>query len=168
MKDKGTVTEKTFRQSIIISVFGLLLSMIALCSTTWAWFVADISSPANKIQSAFCDITVSVSNENSPIEAQNGRYFLEKGKSYKFKIAAAGTAESAYCILKINDTAYYTSQFPVLPVEREYVSPEDAFWFTLEFTESTEIEVITRWGTSGKTERAIGNRKHYKDLKEAS
>ena len=51
------LTEKAFTQSIAISVFSILLCIIALCSVPWAWFSDGISSPTNSIQSAaFTDI----------------------------------------------------------------------------------------------------------------
>ena len=144
--DKEKLTEKAFKQSIAISVLGIVLCMVVLCSATWAWFSTGVSSPANNIKSAYCDIIVSVINENAALDAQEGKYTLAKDKAYEVKINATGTAETAYCILKIGGNEYYTVQIPTQTAVN-HIS------FTLQFTaEAIEIEIITRWGTSSKPE----------------
>lgn len=142
ISDKTKLTEKAFKQSITISIIGILLCMAALCSVTWAWFSTEISSSPNDIKSAYCDVTVSVVNENSALDPIDGKYNFLKDKAYKIQITATGSAETAYCILKIDDVDYYTAQIPTQTIDNYIV-------FTLQFeAEVTEVEVITRWGTS--------------------
>ena len=133
------ITDKAFKQSITISIIGILLCMVALCSVTWAWFSTEISSSSSDIKSAYCDVTVSVMNEGSKLDPIDGKYSFAKDKAYKIHITATGSAETAYCILKIDGELYYTAQIPT----------HTAMNFTLQFgAEVTEVEVITRWGTS--------------------
>ena len=159
--EKENLTDKAFRQSIAISIFGIVLCMIALCSATWAWFSAAVSSNTNSVQSANCAVTVSVANSGTAIDADNGKYTFEKDKIYDIKITASGSAKSAYCILVVEGMAYYTTQIPA--------SAENGLTFTLRFSEDKEIEIITRWGTSSKpeTERIFKNDGYYYNLEES-
>lgn len=157
--DKEKLTEKAFRQCIAVSVFSILLCMIALCSVTWAWFKTDVSSAVNQIQSAHCDVAVSVAGST----ASNGKYTLEKETDYTVCISASGSADSAYCILVVDGVQHYTAQIPIP------TSAENVLTFTLRFSESKDIEIITCWGTSSKpeTERTFKNGVYYYDLKES-
>ncbi len=155
--EKEKLTDKSFRQSIAISIFGIVLCMIALCSVTWAWFKTDVSSAVNQIQSAHCDVTVSVMSST----ASNGKYTLEGEKDYIVTISASGSAKSAYCILVVDGVRHYTAQIPT--------SAENELTFTLRFSEAKDIEIITCWGTSSKpeTERTFKNGVYYYNLKES-
>ena len=83
ISDKIKLTEKAFKQSITISIIGILLCMVALCSVTWAWFSAEISSSSNDITSAYCDVTVSVKNNDTAIvPSSDGKYTFEKDTPY--------------------------------------------------------------------------------------
>lgn len=133
------ITEKAFKQSFTISIIGILLCMVALCSVTWAWFSSEISSSSSDIKSAYCDVNVTVVSEDSKLESIGGKYSFLKDKAYKVQISATGTAETAYCILKIDGVDYYTAQIPT----------QTSIEFTLQFdAEATEVEIITRWGIS--------------------
>ena len=80
--DKDNLSEKAFKQSIAVSILGIVFCMIALCSVTWAWFFADVSSSANNIQSAHCNVTVTVKNGEKDITDNDGEYSLKKDKDY--------------------------------------------------------------------------------------
>ncbi len=163
--DKEKLTEKVFKQSITISVVGILLCMIALCSATWAWFSTGISSPANNIRAAHCDVTVLVSDGSSTVLPENGTYSLQKNTAYTFTITADGTAENAYCVLNIDGSEYYTDQFDMVNNNGTLTGN---FSFSLYFkdknTDTTAVKVITRWGRSG-TAATFENNQKYLDLK---
>ncbi len=153
------ITEKMFTQSLAVSIFGILLCMAALCSATWAWFNAGVSSDGNSIQSTYCDVLISVANDGAEVEPIGGRYFLNKDTVYEVKLTASGTAKTAYCILNINGSAYYTEQISTK-------SEHDPLTFKLCFTSDTQVEIIKRWGTSSKVTREIRDGLYYVDLAE--
>ena len=133
------LTDKAFTQSIAVSVISIRVCVVALCSVTWAWFSSEISSSSSDIKSAYCDVNVTVVSEDSKLESIGGKYSFLKDKAYKIQISATGTAETAYCILKIDGVDYYTAQIPT----------QTSIEFTLQFdAEATEVEIITRWGIS--------------------
>ena len=153
------ITEKMFTQSVAISIFGILLCMAALCSATWAWFNAGVSSDGNSIQSTYCDVLISVANDGAEVEPIGGRYFLDKDKVYEVKLTASGTAKSAYCILNVDGAAYYTEQISTK-------AENNSITFKLCFTSDTEVNFIQRWGTSSKVTREIRDGLYYVDLTE--
>lgn len=151
------LTEKAFTQSIAISVFSILLCIIALCSVTWAWFSDGISSPTNSIQSAACNVSVSVISDSAPVEPLDGKYTFAKDKAYEIKMTATGTAKTAYCILNINGKDYYTEQIQII----------GEIEFTLQFSDETTVaEILPCWGTSSRVERDFANGLYYLDCKE--
>lgn len=163
--DKERLTDRAFKQSMTISVVGIILCMIALCSLTWAWFSTGISSHANNIRSAHCDVTVYVADGSSTVLPENGTYSLQKNTAYTFTITTDGTAENAYCILNIDGSEYYTDQFDMVNNNGTLTG---VFSFSLYFkdkdTDTTAVEVITRWGKSGAA-ATFENNERYLDLK---
>lgn len=154
-----TLSEKVFLKSIALSVCGMIVCMIALCSVTWAWFTVDVSSTSNSIKTAYCDVTVSVECGGTAVTPTDGKYLFEKDKTYEIKISAAGTAGTAYCIVKAGGNSYYTQQFAVGSDPAEVCMA-----FTLAFSADTpDVEFVSCWGTSSKTERSFCNGGSYLD-----
>lgn len=146
------ITEKAFSQNITISVLSILLCVVALCSVTWAWHSENVTSSYNNIQSASCNVSVSVISDNAPVEPTDGKYTFYKDKAYKIKLTATGTAETAYCILNINGNDYYTDQIQIT----------GEIEFTLQFSDETTIaEILPRWGTSSRATKDFANGLYY-------
>ena len=99
--NKEILTDRAFKKSITMSVVGIILCMIALCSTTFAWFNASVSSNTNSIQAANCIVTVSVANSGTAEDIANGQYTFKKDTIYDVTVTASGTAKSAYCIFYV-------------------------------------------------------------------
>ena len=154
--NKENLTDSSFKQSITMSVVGIILCMIALCSTTFAWFNASVSSNTNSIQAANCIVTVSVANSGAAVEADNGQYTFEKDKIYEIKITASGSAQSVYCILNINGNAYYTEQISL-------DAGPNTMTFKLKFTSESRAEIVTGWGTASQEVRQFKDGLYYVD-----
>ena len=157
------LTDKVFMQSVTVSIIGILLCIVALCSATWAWFSSDVTSNSNTIKSGSCTVTVSVTNEGTKIDPKvdtTDTYSLEANKSYLIKITSVGTVKSSYCKLMIGGQNYYTEQIST--------SEPNTISFTLTFDAPTEVQVITCWGTYSipNDERSFYNGKSYKNLTE--
>ena len=155
------LTEKALLQSIAVSVISIFLCIVILCSATWAWFITSISSPTSNIRSAHCDVTVWVTDGSSTILPENGTYRLQKNTAYTFTITADGTAENAYCVLKIDGLEYYTEPFDMVNINGTLTG---SFSFSLYFqdqdTSTVAVEVITRWGKSSNTATFQNNEKY--------
>ena len=65
------VTEKMFTKVLISSVCSILLCMVCLISTTWAWFVVSIENEGDVIQIGNADANVTVNGGTVYIENSN-------------------------------------------------------------------------------------------------
>ena len=98
------ITEKAFSQSLIISVVSILLCLVALCSTTYAWFTTETTSSSNTLTSGSFDITVSVKKgDGSLLEPIDEKYILNAKEEYTVTLVPTQTATvKGYCIVNIN------------------------------------------------------------------
>lgn len=163
------IADKAFMQSIVVSVLGIVLCIVALCSATYAWFVADISSQ-NTISAAFFDLDVQVVqmpqsssiqtaavDEGEPAGSEppatpapkvmtlnNGEYLLEAGYTYRvtLTIPAAVTASKGYCdIFELAKGGIYRTEY----IEN---SGEKTFCFDIVANEQLRVVFVPKWGTA--------------------
>lgn len=145
-------------KNLFTSILCIVLCMVLLSAMAYAWFVDGISSTANSMQTAFCDVSVLIVNADSPVEAVNGKYLFEKNKDYEITLTATGTAQTAYCVFEINGAKYYTEQIST-------VADNNTLNFALTFTTDTEVAITSHWGIASQNERLFANGLHYTDLK---
>ena len=156
------ITEKVFSQSLAVSVLSILLCLVALCSTTWAWFTTGVSSANSTIKSGCFDFTVKVNGEPIPVSSsESGVYTCDIPNGQTYEITLTPTEETntkGYCAIKVNDNTARTAQFTRKELGEGY---------TLKLKNTTENDVAVtfevRWGIAaqhnvefGKT-YAIGN-----------
>lgn len=144
------ITEKAFSQSLIISVVGILLCLVALCSMTYAWFTGSTSSGNNTLVSGSFDTTVSVKKgDGTLVMPQNGKYILMPGETYTVTLEPAQAATvKGYCIVSINGESKKTGV--ILDdgmVDDVYTAATAPFEFTI-VTEkdNTVVTFESHWG----------------------
>lgn len=158
VSDRKDLSEKAFLHSIAISIIGMIFCMIALCSTTWAWFNEGVASSSNVIKSGNCDMAVSVTTGGatvSPASTNTEQYTFEKGKTYVISITSVGSS-SSYCKLEFNGGEYYTQQIAVS-------ESGTTISFELTFDDDTEVKILTRWGIYRDKERDFINGQSYQN-----
>lgn len=154
------ITEKTFSQSLIISVLSIFLCLIALCSMTYAWFTSETESSENIITSGSFNIIearVTLSNETDIIEPQTEdkekgafTYTLSKGTyNVALYLNDASTAKG-YCIVKIGGVEKHTEVIVgANTANRDGYEITAPFEFTLVVEEDgTAVEFTQHWGVS--------------------
>lgn len=156
------LTEKAFLQSITVSIISILVCIVLLCSTTWAWFTESVDSTDNNIKTGTFDVEVAVKQGGTlQIDPVSGFYYLEKNVNYIITIKSIGSSR-AYCKLTIgNGNGYYTD-----------IASNGEVRFALVFTnEYTPVDVIpvkieAFWGTIVHTAniRMLENDQIYTDL----
>ena len=67
------LTEKAFIQSVVISVVGILLCIVALCSATFCWFTGGTENNSNTLVSGSFDVTINVVKGNAIGDANGGQ-----------------------------------------------------------------------------------------------
>lgn len=165
--DVKTLSDKVFMRSITLSGLAILICIIALASSSFAWFSTDIKSTST-IQSAVYKLEMEVSSLDpaSPTitESQNSAgntvYTLSGSTEYKVTATAIDdettTASSGYFKIVVDGITYFSEQ----------IDRGETISFTLTFDTETQVEVIECWGTCSRTdaERHIFNGGAYNNM----
>ena len=149
-KENDSVSaERIFLRSFVISVVGALICIIALSTSTWAWFAGSIRSDTNSLEVANCNIevivkeadqvsTVSTNNEGETYD-DGYVYSLTGGKKYTITLIPGGSATTCYCRMLINDSKYITQQIAIS-------GNGEGISFDLTCDVDTKVTILRRWG----------------------
>ena len=123
------------------SVAGLLACVVCLCATSWAWFSTSVTAAATIIRSASYTVSVTVRQGETPVEVNEeaGVYsvkFLTDGEyTVTLALTPESTATKGYCIVKYNETPYYTDQLTT-----------GSLSFTVTAAAETTLTITPTWG----------------------
>ncbi len=119
---------------IYTAFLSIVLCMVCLAGTTWAWFTANQTAPVGNITSARYAVAVHVMTNGESVAAREQcgdlvTYSLDANKSYTVSLTTGkdSTASTGYCLVSIDNKVYYTS-----PITAET---------TFSFTYQTGVEV---------------------------
>ena len=143
--ETAKLTDKAFSRLLATSVVAILFLVACLCSTTYAWFVQDISSGENLIKVAEeCRLTVSLSNGTEVLlEAdcsQSQSISLSDG-TYTVTLTLPPASGSGYLVLEVGSTVYHTDF-----IERHTDAEPHTLTFSLVLNEAAEVLFTPRWG----------------------
>lgn len=128
------------------SIVGILICMVCLSGTTWAWFSGSVQTGAQTITAANFNVTVAI--DPTPVKSEGGRYTLARNTAYTVTLTATGTANEigGYCIVD-NDAGdrHYTSQIkPGASLQFTLIPEADGIYtFTAVWGKPTEDTVST-------------------------
>ena len=126
------------------SAVGIVVCVLCLCGTSWAWFSSSYESSIESIRTTQYTAEMSVSEENGALLG-NGEALLfnaENGKSYQISVTASGTeGSSGYLIIKFGDKKHYTKQ----------IKAGSTFGFAVEAGTQGELSIKYQWGTFSKS-----------------
>ncbi len=155
MKKEEKITEKAFSQGLLISVLGILLCMIALCSMTFAWFTGETKSENNILQSGSFDVEASVIRVENGVPVgdkitvtreANGvmHCTLEKIGTYEVTLAMSPNATvKGFCGISVNGG----EKMLTASISDDPEVGVNPLRFTIETTEEDTTLVITsQWG----------------------
>ena len=159
------ISEKAFMRGLIVSVIGIFICIVALCSATYAWFVGDVSSHSNTLTSGTFNVTVSVvgSDDSAVTEiaasetGDGGWEFDLPAGTYTvtLKLTEQSTVKG-HCIVTVgNDPAWHTA--PVIGESTANAADlplSDPFVFTVTVDEATTLTVLPCWGLAVETQIA--------------
>ncbi len=153
-REKSTSSYKTkeIDQLLLPSVLGILLCVVCLAGSSFAWYTASYSSDVNVIQAANyaveATVTAGKDDDASVILPENGVYSLEAGTTYNVKLTAQGNATlGGYCILRFGNAEPYTTLHTV----RIYIDHEP-LEIPITVNEATELYISYQWGASSEPE----------------
>lgn len=95
ISDNEKITEQKFLTNLIVSVFSIFLSVVMLCSTTYAYFKSTVTSSVETLKSAEYTAKVTVVPSES-VTVSEGEYTFADAGTYEITLKAAGTASTGY------------------------------------------------------------------------
>lgn len=133
MEENGKIREKAMLARITVSVIVIVACLVAISSSSYAFFVSNVSSGSNVVTAASFDLALEIDGvqySDTCVTLQAGTYTITLRKTED------STASTGFCQIKVGDRAYYTTQ---IGQELE---------FTLVLSEETAVTFLAQWGTS--------------------
>ena len=128
-------TDENIMRLLLPSFVGIILCMVCLAGSTWAWFSASVQTSPQTITAGNYDIKVDISPDPAP--AEGGGYSLDPYQSYTVTLTASGTAPSGgYCKIEGGVAPLYTTQ----------LKPGNALTFTLSPETTADYTFTAVWG----------------------
>lgn len=138
-------TDENILRLLLPSLVGIVICMICLAGSTWAWFTANVQTKPQAIAAANYEIEVTI--DGGPVAAPIS---LQVGQIYKITLTAGGTAAKfgGYCKVEGDGKTRYTEQ----------MLPGETLTFTL-IPDSDGIYTFTAvWGKySGEADISSGD-----------
>ncbi len=132
--------EKSIYFTLLPTVLGMILCAACLVGTTYAWFTATQTVPAQTIRAANYTVTMTVkkSKDSASAHVVGNTYELAAGENCKVRLTASGTATTGYCYVFVDGNPYYTG----------YMESGQTISFTItnESGEPISLTVISQWG----------------------
>ncbi|MDO4810912.1 MAG: hypothetical protein Q3985_03085 [Eubacteriales bacterium] len=133
------VTEQDMTRSIVASVIGIVVCLICLIGTTWAWYTDTVTSQVITIQAANYDVDVEVKDGDTTVSSSNGTYTLDPSKTYTVTLKAKGTGKTGFCKVTVDGTEKHTAP----------IAKNGTLSFTVKNCDSISFQAI--WGTYSGT-----------------
>ena len=92
-------------QTIFISMFGFVICLCALCSTTWAWFNDSTNSGNNVIETGSLKLSILLDD----VVVTDSTTISKGEHTIKLSVSEDSTVSKGYCKIKINGVVYITS-----------------------------------------------------------
>ena len=150
-KKTEKLTDKAFTRLFVTSILGIVICLVCLCSTTWAWFSTDVSSSENVIQSGEGKLAVTVTNDQAEI-SDIEQVKMRDADTYTVTMTLPKDSASGYCEIHLGNDIYRS---PYILRSKE---AQQTLVFYISLTETTELSIKTRWGiySDGEADVAEG------------
>lgn len=151
---QGKVSEKVFLSRITLNITVIIICMIAMAFTAFAYFSVSVSSQNNRIQAAHFDVEIHVSSEvdgipvSEPVNRQNTDVYVVNMKAdtvYAVEIVAKGNSNTGFVVISAGGYQYHTEQM--------VLNDKNSIVFYLRPTEDMAVMLMPHWGTSSHYEK---------------
>lgn len=141
-KTTEKLTDKAFSRLVLMSVLAILICIVCLCSTTYAWFTDNVPSNGNQIKSAeSCDLSVTVTHSGIELtEIENG-VELVADEVYTVTLTLPSGSASGYCLIEADGNVYYSEY-----IARHTDETAQTVSFTVKVKETQTVTFTKRWG----------------------
>ena len=105
--DGTKVTERIFTKVLLSSICSILLCMVCLVSTTWAWFTVSIENQGNQIQIAEVNTDIAIEKNGSKVDIDPavGGYLLDAGQ-YDIQVKVENNAKGSDNLARPQNDVY--------------------------------------------------------------
>lgn len=142
-QNREKLSDKAFARLAITSILGILVCIICLCSTTYAWFSGSVQVDSNTLKAAgACLLSVSVYKdgaEEAIIDTENP-VTLECEGTYTVTLTLPKESASGYLVVTVDGQEYYS----------DYLQRNDeadgALTFTMNVATAKTVTFTARWG----------------------
>lgn len=138
----GKIREKVMLARVATMVVIVVLCLVAMGFTAYAYFSADLTSGSNRIVAASFDIDVTV--DGNAVTERSGKAYvasLPAGEhTVMLKHAENSTATTGFVVITATDcdTTYHTAQ----------IGKNETLTFTITANADTIVSFLVHWGTS--------------------
>ena len=155
-KVKQMLSDKAFSHLLFTSALGIVLCIVCLCSTTFAWFTDNAPSKGNEIKMAEdCRLTVTVSLDGTVLTDIGNGVELETGKTYKVVLSLPPDTASGYCLITAGGKTYYTDY-----ILRHSAPEAQIAVFALTVEETQTVKFTPRWGIYAADSDVVDGKLH--------
>ncbi len=167
VSEHGKIREKVMLCRTAFTVVVMVVCLIAMSVTAYAYFSDNVASLSNTITAASFDAQVTILSENNveiPLAKEGDAQTVELlAGEYTVKLSPGeSSAKTGFCVIKINDTEYCTAQIGT-DVKRELADASVIFKLKISGTAlPTKVVFYSHWGTSSYYEYSeISNSSYY-------
>lgn len=158
-KVKQMLSDKAFSHLLFTSALGIVLCIVCLCSSTFAWFSDRAPSSGNEIKMADdCLLSVTVSLNGTPLTDIENGVELKAGETYQVVLSLPGNTGSGYCLITAGGKTYYTDY-----ILRHSLQETQMAAFTLTVQETQMVKFTPRWGIYAAESDIIEGKLHIMD-----
>ena len=142
-QNKEKLSDKAFARLTLTSILGILVCIICLSATTYAWFTGSVQVKGGNFKAAdACLLSVSVYKdgaEEAIIDTQTPITFECEG-TYTVTLTLLKESASGYLVLTVDGQEYYSDY---LQGNNEN---DQTLTFTLNVTTAQSVSFTARWG----------------------
>ena len=151
--DEKKLTDKAFSHAIISSIVGIVVCLICLCSSTWAWFTDSVEIAGGTIKAGECLLEIDVTNEigEEMQDVENG-ITLNANETYTVTLTLPKDSTSGYCKIVTDMKSYYS----------DYILYHDSdtpvvVTFRVQAESTQQVKFVKCWGVySCTTDVTVG------------
>ena len=137
------LSDKAFARIALTSILGILVCIICLCSTTYAWFTGSVQVDNNTFKAAdACLLSVSVYKDGTEvaiIDTDNSAT-LECEGMYTVTLTLPKESASGYLVLTVDGQEYYSDYL------QRNDDTDQTLTFTLNVKAAKNVTFTARWG----------------------
>ena len=150
-------SDMKFFDEISVTIFTILLCMVCLTMSSWAYFTADVAAEGPTITAANYTVTVTVKDGSDLVinPETDGSYTLPAG-TYTVTMTAAGTSVNpGFCKIIAGNTELFSQP---LKTNADQATPTpDSQTVLLIVTAETKVTFTGMWGSAANTAAVLEN-----------